>query len=67
MTYIQGKSSAPRVVSCRLKTDGYMTDMTYIFAPGPGFVCHCVCKYKRVLTNTWALQLQAFAPWARTW
>jgi hypothetical protein len=28
-----------------------MTDMTYILAPGPGLVCHLVCKYKRVLTN----------------
>ena len=55
MTYIL----APGAVSYQLKTNDYMTDMTYILAPGPGLVCHCVCKYKRVLTNTWALQLQA--------
>jgi hypothetical protein len=36
-----------------------MTDMTYIIAPGPGLVCHHVCKYKREMTNTWALQLLA--------
>jgi hypothetical protein len=57
MTYIQGKSLAPGPVSYQLKTNDYMTDMTYI-APGPGLVCHHVLKYKRDLTNTRARQLQ---------
>jgi hypothetical protein len=38
-------SWAPRAAAQRLKNNDYMTDMTYIFAPGPGLVCHHVCKY----------------------
>ena len=51
-------SWAPRVAAQRLKNNDYMTDMTYIFAPGPGLVCHRVCKYQAGITNTRARPLQ---------
>ena len=63
----QAFSWAPRAAASRPKNNDYMTDMTDILAPGPGLVCHPVCKYQAGITNTWARQLQAFAPWARTW
>ena len=44
-------SWAPRVAAQRLKNNDYMADMTYIFAPGPGLVCHPVCKYQVGITN----------------
>lgn len=55
MTYIYAPAGAfswaPRVAAQRLKNNDYMTDMTYIFAPGPGLVCHHVCKYPAGITN----------------
>ena len=45
-------SWAPRAAAQRLKNNDYMADMTYIYAPGPGLVCHHVLKYPARMTNT---------------
>jgi hypothetical protein len=62
MTYIYAPAGAfswaPRAAAQRLKNNDYMADMTYIYAPGPGLVCHLVRKYKREMTNTWARPLR---------
>ena len=44
-------SWAPRAAAQRLKNNDYMTDMTYIYAPGPGLVCHHVLKYPAGIIN----------------
>ncbi len=55
MTYIYAPAGAfswaPRAAAQRLKNNDYIADMTYIYAPGPGLVCHHVLKYPAGITN----------------
>ena len=67
MTYIYAPAGLfpgrPGLQLQRLKNNDYIADMTYIFAPGPGLVCHHVLKYQVGMTNKRSAAAAAAAPW----